>query len=58
MRLLLLIIFCLFASVAQGQPIPDESLDTKVSQEGNIYNIEGGAIAGTNLFHSSVKIRL
>lgn len=40
------------ATSAQGQIIPDRSVDSRVKLQGNTFLIENGATRGSNLFHS------
>lgn len=42
----------LFGSNAQGQIAPDSTLPTNVDLSGNVFEINGGATEGNNLFHS------
>lgn len=45
--------FC-FTSITNAQPVPDASLpnNSEVNLEENTYQIDGGTVAGSNLFHS------
>ena len=46
---------CLFytsGSIASAQVIPDQTVNTKVNQNGSIAEITGGETRGDNLFHS------
>ncbi|MGR3278975.1 two-partner secretion domain-containing protein [Acaryochloris marina NIES-2412] len=40
------------AAPAQGQIVPDNSVDSRVTSQGNSVLIEGGTTKGSNLFHS------
>lgn len=37
---------------AQGQIVPDNSVNSRVTPQGNIFLIEDGSVKGNNLFHS------
>jgi filamentous hemagglutinin family protein len=43
------------AHVTMAQVIPDKSLNSQVTQQGNVLTIEGGSRSGGNLFHSFEK---
>ena len=43
---------------AQAEPVADVSAGTKVTQNGNQFDISGGTQAGNNLFHSFEKLGL
>lgn len=40
---------------AQGQIVPDRSVNSRVTNQGNIFLIEDGSVRGRNLFHSFQK---
>ena len=39
----------------QGQIVPDSSVNSRVTPQGNTFLIENGSVRGTNLFHSFQK---
>ena len=45
---------CLFPLITSAQPIPDKTLpnNSEVNLNNNTYEINGGTVAGDNLFHS------
>ena len=44
--------FCASSSIAQAQVITDGTVNTQVTQDGNLAEITGGQTRGGNLFHS------
>ncbi|MGR3279841.1 two-partner secretion domain-containing protein [Acaryochloris marina NIES-2412] len=40
------------AKSTHSQVIPDETVDSRVTSQGNIFLIEAGSVRGRNLFHS------
>jgi filamentous hemagglutinin family protein len=53
-KMVIAIAFCLFATPARSQIVPDTALPnhSTVTPEGNLRRIEGGTRRGDNLFHS------
>ena len=53
---------CLLAtcgvSIAQAEPVPDNTTGTNVNQNGDRFDIDGGTTSGENLFHSFKKFGL
>lgn len=50
---ILVISFCLLKTIsAHGQVIPDNTVDSRVTRQGNTFVIENGTAKGGNLFHS------
>lgn len=50
--IVIFLLFLLEATSAQGQVIPDRSVDSRVTRQGDTFLIEKGTVRGGNLFHS------